>query len=259
MTYNPYPQQDPSSGYQQPYQPYPTQQPYQPYPAQQPYPAYAQAPPPSGSGGKVMLIVVVVIIVIIAVTIIMAGILVVYMQSFSSGPGNTVPTASLITVPFTNTYEGSGTTNGGGWAVKVANLAGTKPALSEITVGIELNSIAVAKLSGVSTTTASVSYTAGTMKWYLKSASGALKFMDGSTAKTLDASSAKNVGVGEFETVQGAYFIYNDVDGDGLMSVGDIVYVYTDSNGDGTPNISGSGYKLDISMTGLTIAMSTLV
>jgi len=257
MTYNPYPQQDPSSSYQ-PYQPYPTQQPYQPYPAQQPYPVYAQAPPPSGGSSKIMIIVVVVIIVIIAFTVITAGILVVYMQSFSSGPGNTLPSASLLPTPFTNPYDGSGTTNGGGWTVQVAAISSSKTLLSEVTVSVLSNGVTVAKLTSVSTTSASLSYTSSSMEWFLlKSSGGTLKFMDSSTAKNLDTTTAKNVDATELQTVQGAYLVFIDNNKDGYLSAGDLVIVYSDVNADGTAEIT-SGCRLQLSMTGTPIASTNL-
>jgi hypothetical protein len=258
MTYNPYPQQpDPSYGYQQPYQPYP-----QTYAAPQQYPVYGPPAQPPRSKSKLIIIIVVVLVVIfIVIPIVFAGLLVVYMQSYSSGPGTQTPTASMVAQSFTNPNEGSGTMNGGGWHLNLISVAGGKAKLSDIKVSVLRNSVTLASLSSISTASSSLSYTAGSagsIKWYmLKSPGSTAKFINSGTAVNLDTTTAKDLNANGFSTVQGAYFIFVDANGDSYLNAGDLIFVYSDVNADGTKEIT-SGCSVQLSMTGATIVSANL-
>jgi hypothetical protein len=259
MTYNPYPQQpDPSYGYQQPYQPYP-----QPYAAPQQYPVYGPPPQPQRSKSKLIIIIIVVVVVVmfIVVPIIIAGVLVVYMQGFSSGPGTQTPIASMVSQSFTNPNEGSGTKNGGGWHLNINVVTGDKAKLSGITVSVQRNGLALATMSSISTTSSSLSYTAsgvGSMQWYMLKSPGATpKFMNSGTAVNLDTTTAKDLNANGYPTVQGAYFIFIDVNGNSYLDAGDTIFVYSDVNADGSKEIT-SGCTVQLSMTGATIASTNL-
>jgi len=81
-SYQPYP--PPAYGYQQPGQ-YGAQYPPQ-YPPQYPYPYYGPPPKPDNTG-KIIKIVVVVLVLVIAVPIVLAGVLIVYLQTLPSSGG----------------------------------------------------------------------------------------------------------------------------------------------------------------------------
>jgi hypothetical protein len=228
-------------------QPYP-QQPYPAYGYQQPYPQYQQqpvayAPPPPASHGiskTVIIIIVIVVVLIIVIPIILAGILVVYMQDFSQGPGTITPSVSMISHTFVNNYEGSGTVNGGGWTITVASISGSSTQLSSVNFRVGSGGLWKYTLSGASSSKADLSYTGGTSnKWYLlKGGTASATFMDGSTPKTLSASTAKDLDVGELQTVQGAAIIVVDYDGGGTLNSGDVIFIYSDTNGNSSPEIS---------------------
>jgi hypothetical protein len=247
MSYNPYPPQQPA------YDPYQQQYPQsyqQPYQAPGTYTAVPYAPPPprkTSTTKKVIIIVVVIIVVMFIVSFIIGAILVVYMQGFSSGPGNSTPLTNMAQNPITNPSS-SQTVNGGGWQVRVVSISGSV-SLSSVTVSIKSSGTTLKSLSAVSTSKSDLSYTAGTMDWYLLKGGGALKFVDGTTTKSLDSSTAKDLGAGEFETVQGATLMVIDTDGSGTLSAGDMVYVYSDIDGNGSPDIE-SGDQLVLSTAG---------
>jgi hypothetical protein len=255
MGYNPYPPQQPT------YDPYQQQyaQPYQqPYPAPGTVTAVPYAPPPPRkmrTSTKVIIIVVIVVVVMIVVSFIMAAILMVYMQDFSSGPGTSTPSISMVQNTFTNPSS-SQTVNGGGWQLRVVAISGPA-SLSSVTVNIKSSGTTMKSLSAVSTTKSDLSYTAASMDWYLLKGGGSLKFVDGTTVKSLDSSTAKDLGAGDFETVQGATLIVIDIDGSGTLSAGDMVYVYSDIDGNGSPEIE-SGDQLELSMAGAVMGSVNL-
>jgi hypothetical protein len=248
MSYNPYPPQPPTyDPYQQQYQP-PYQQAYQAPGTGTPMPYGSPSPPHKRrTSTTVIIIVVVVVVVMIVVSFIMAAILMVYMQDFSSGPGTSTPSISMVQNTFTNPSP-SQTVNGGGWQVRVVSISG-QASLSSVTVSIKSSGTTMKSLSSVTTSKSDLSYTVATMDWYLLKGGGSLKFVDGTTTKGLDSSTAKELGAGEFETVQGSTLIFIDIDGTGTLSAGDAIYVYSDIDGNGSPEIA-SGDQLELSMAG---------
>jgi len=234
---------------QQPYDPYAYQQPYQQYP-QQPA-AYAPPPPASHGFSKTLIIIIVIVVVlIIVIPIILAGVLVLYMQDFSQGPGTTTPTVSMISHTFVNSYEGSGTVNGGGWTITVGSISSSSASLSSVNFRVGSGGLWKYTLSGASSSKADLSYTSGiALKWYLlKGGTPAPTFMDNGVLKTLSTTTAKDLTAGEFETVQGAAMIVVDNDGGGTLSSGDIIYVYSDTNGNSSPEI-GLGDTFEVGDT----------
>ena len=205
---------------------------------------------------KVVIVVVVVVVVILVVLSVMSLILIVYMQSFSSGPGTTAtPSITMNQIPFTNPSS-SQTVNGGGWQVQVMAISGTAK-LSSVTVNIKSSGTTLKSLSAVSTSKSDLSYTVATMDWYLLKGGGSLKFVDSSTVKNLDSSTAKDLGAGEFETVQGSTLVVIDTDGSGTLSAADLVYVYSDTDGSGSSDIE-SGDQLVLSMAGVNMGSVNL-
>jgi len=111
-SYQPYP--PPASGYQQPGQ-YGAQYPPQ-YPPQYPYPYYGP-PPKKEDSGKIILIVIVVLVLVVVVPIVLAGVLVVYLQTLPTSGGDAETSLGLR-------VERS---SGGNWTVWVTS--GTKDAV----------------------------------------------------------------------------------------------------------------------------------
>lgn len=194
-------------------------------------------------------------ILMVAITVVLAGVLVVYMQQFSQGPGDNVPQGTFVASTFSNPYDGT-TANGGGWVVKVQALSGSKPSWGEVTVTITKGGVNFAEMKGVKATVSENEHTATSPMWYLKQATGStLNYVEGGAAVAVGGNEA-NIGAGEFETIQGAYLVVVDNDGDGKMTNGDVVYIYKNYNHDLTNDIeSGS---LAFKMSGGEIGTTNL-
>jgi hypothetical protein len=271
MGYDPYGQQpqqqqqyDPSAGYQppqpQPYDPTPQVGVHSQYQAPGTYAHVPHGPPPPPAKKKMstlMIIVVIIVVIIIVGVSICAGLMaLVWMAPFESGPGDSHAVATLVSMTFSNPDEGT-TTNGGGWATRVTAIAGGKPALSTLTITIKTPAgVEVASLSGVSTSKADLSHS-GNPAWYLKKRSGTMKYAESSEAKNLDYATKGDVAGDEFQTIQGAHFLFLDNDADGTLSIHDMVMTYKDSNGDGENDIT-SGYSVSITVPKGTVGTATL-
>ena len=105
-SYQPYP--PPAYGYQQPGQ-YGAQYPPQ-YPPQYPYPYYGP-PPKKEDSGKIILIVIVVLVLVVVVPIVLAGVLVVYLQTLPQTGGDVETSLGLRVEK----------TAGGDWIVSVTS------------------------------------------------------------------------------------------------------------------------------------------
>jgi len=200
-------------------------------------------------------------ILMVAITVVLAGVLVVYMQQFSQGPGSQAPTGTSVATTFVNPVDGGISSNAGGWSVKVQAMQGSKPSWTEVKVALTKGGVPLAQMNGVKTSEASLYYiagAAGTPKWYEETGpSGTVQFRDGTdVAATALAGNEAKLSAGEFETVSAAYFIVVDTNGDNIMNPGDVVFVYASNDGDTTVDITG--YSLDFTMGGSQICGSSL-
>ena len=189
-------------------------------------------------------------ILMVDITVVLAGVLVVYMQEFSQGPGTQPPQATAVVFPASNSGDGIITNNSGGWTVKIQSMQGLKPSLANVKVSLTKNGVPLAAMDGVRTSTStlwSINGSAGSPKWYLLkgvNSTNAVRFSDSGTAKPL-ASNIGDLSVGEYETIEGAYFVVVDNDGNGLLNTGDITFVYGSNDGDTGRDVGGGGFALE--------------
>lgn len=261
--YNPQPDYqhpyNPQANYQQPYNPQANQQ--NQYQYQQPVPTYNYGVPPPVQKKKTSTIIIVVVVVLIVVFVIVpvvaSFLLISYMNDFSSGPGTTVPSASIIPTQFTNPSEGTKTTNGGGWNVRVSSVSTSSTKISTLSFKVLKNGITVYAMNGISTSTADISYL-GSYSWYLKKeGSSSVVWDDNGQVKTLTSSNTKDLAMTDSQTLQGAAFVFFDTDGSGTLSAGDLALVYSDPNGDGVKEIT-PGMTVEISSGGLACGSTAL-
>jgi flagellin-like protein len=201
-------------------------------------------------------------ILMVAITVVLAGVLVVYMQQFSKGPGTTVPTASTVPTPFTNPVDGTQTSNGGGWSVRVAAISNA-PGWGSVTVQITKDSLPVSKMTAVKAGAGVLWQVNGTgiPKWWAKDGGTvAVAYSNAGAAKSTPAPGASGTGVAvaDLQTFEGASFIVVDVDGSNSMSAGDLVMVFANYAGGTTAQVGGTGYQLEFAMGGTTICSSVL-
>jgi len=212
-------------------------------------------------------------ILMVAITVVLAGVLVVYMQQFSKGPGTSIPNASSTASSFTNPVDGGKTSNGGGWTVQVASISSKDTLWGDVTVQITLNKLPYQKISNVkpSTTPGWFYYTNGTTgitKWYaLAAPAQQMSYCPGSTATNpcagtgAAASALKGDGtlvITDLQSVQRAVMVVVDTDGGGTVTAGDMVLVFASNDGNLGPEITGTGYKLEITLGGQTMCSSPL-
>jgi len=195
-------------------------------------------------------------ILMVAITVVLAGVLVVYMNQFQLNNDSPVNGSSVAT-PFSNPVDSSRTSNGGGWSVKVVSVSGRRPNWGEVTVQLSKNDIPVARMAKVKAMSATFYQTNGTgsMRWYALGAGGAMSFSHNGMAKTAISTAMT---AGDFETLENTYFCVVDIDGNGVLDAGDLVEVYASNNADTTADVGGAGWSLDITIGGNMICASSL-
>ena len=195
-------------------------------------------------------------ILMVAITVVLAGVLVVYMQQFSK-TGTSLPTASSSATAFSNPVDGGMTSNGGGWNVKVISMSSTTTQWSTVTIQIMQNGLPGQSMKGVKATNAKFWSTNGTTKWYAK----ADTTPNVCVATTCAAKTAitPTTTLTDMMTVELAHFIVIDTDGSNTMTAGDLVLVYASALGTTTPTITSSGgYTLEFAISGAVICASPL-
>jgi flagellin-like protein len=195
-------------------------------------------------------------ILMVAITVVLAGVLVVYMNQFQLN--NDPPTnASSVATPFSNPVDGSRTSNGGGWSVKVISVSGHRPNWGEVTVQLSKNDIPVARMAKVKAASATFYQINGTesMKWYALGAGGTMSYSHNGGAKTAITTTMT---AGDFESLENVYFCVVDIDGNGVLDAGDLVEVYASNNADTAVDVGGAGWSLDITIGGNMICSSDL-
>ena len=198
-------------------------------------------------------------ILMVAITVVLAGVLVVYMQQFSKGPGSSVPTATTVPTPFTNPVDGTRTSNGGGWSVRVASISNA-PGWGSVTVQVTKDSLPVSKMAAVKPGAGILwqNNATATTKWYAKGGgTNPIAYSPGGAAKVTPPPPA-TVALADLQTFEGVSFMVVDVDASNSMSAGDLVLVFANSAAGTNALIGGTGYNLEFAMGGSTICSSPL-
>jgi hypothetical protein len=159
--------------------------------------------------------------------------------------------AVLKAEEFTNPYEGTFTTNGGGWEITIDRVSGQPVRLDLLIIDIypkcgHVKTDETLKpwviVQGVSKSRANLTHDGSTQDWYLYSTTnGTPSFFDDGAVKDLYAGSTSDVGpnLNEFWSFENTTFVYLDKDGDGYVSHDDRIYLFSDFDGDGTQEIPG--------------------
>jgi hypothetical protein len=177
------------------------------------------------------------------------------------------PTASSSVISFANPYNNSTnvnrTSNGGGWIVKVVSISSNATGWGASTIQISNNGMIVTKLPRVKPQAGVLWQNNGTSipKWYAKEGgSKPLMVNPKGGAKVVPTPGASGTGVAmvDLMTMEGAFFIVIDVDGNNLMDPGDQVIVFANSKGGNDALINGTGYTLDFVIGGEVICSSPL-
>ena len=197
-------------------------------------------------------------ILMVAITVVLAGVLVVYMQQFSK-TGTSLPTASSSSTAFTNPTDGpAGTSNGGGWNVKVVSISSTTTQWGTVTVQIMQNGLPYQAMKGVKPTNSKFWNTNGTSKFFTKADTTSYFCLNSANPCVATAISATTT-LTELMTVYKAYFIVVDTDASNTMTAGDLVLVYANAIGGTAPTITSSGgYELEFAIGGAVICSSPL-
>jgi len=193
-------------------------------------------------------------IMMVAVTVVLVGVLVVYMSSFTTQNPTSAMSLATTTDSFTNPYD-TQTTNMGGWTLSVASISGDAPDLQQLVITIKTGGVAVATFD-LSTNTAIVQGQTGNVKWYVVP-SGTAQFYDASASSVTAVSSSATIESSEFRSIENAYMVVLDNDGDGKLTPGDAVMVFRDNTGDGTADLN-SGDVVEFKYSGQIIASPSL-
>jgi len=160
--------------------------------------------------------------------------------------------AALKVEEFTNPYETTFTTNGGGWDITIEKVSGQPVRLDLLVVDIypECGHRKTDEtlepwfiVDGVGSPRANLTHDGDPMDWYLYSTTnGTPSFFDNGAVASLGGQNAAHVGpnLNEFWTIENATFIYLDKDGDGYLSNDDRIFLYSDFDGDGIQEIPGT-------------------
>jgi len=187
--------------------------------------------------------------------------------SYGPGPGNIMPNDGFVPTLFNNPVEGNGTRNGGGWAVVVSTISATTTQWSSVTIEVIQNAMALYKVVGIKQSTAniySVNTTAPTPKWFLyanTSLVAGVRYSKNGTKATpfpttkIDSTYGTLV---DLQTVQSAWFIVIDMDGSGTVSAGDMILVFENHSGTTTQEVGGTGWQLQLSVSGGSIGSAYL-
>jgi flagellin-like protein len=197
-------------------------------------------------------------ILMVAITVVLAGVLVVYMQQFSK-TGTSIPTASSSATAFTNPTDGPALkSNGGGWNVKVVSISSTTTQWGTVTVQIMQNGLPYQSMKGVKPTNAKLWNNNGTTKWYAKG-DVTPYYCTGSVSPCVSTVLGTATTLTDMMTVYFTYFIVIDTDGSNTMTAGDLVLVYANAAGGTAPTITSSGgYTLEFAIGGAVVCSSPL-
>ena len=201
-------------------------------------------------------------ILMVAITVVLAGVLVVYMQQFSK-TGTSLPTASSSSVAFTNPVDGGKTSNGGGWNVKIISISSTTTALGTVTVQIMQNGLPYQAMKGVkaaSVLPATAFKNTGTgANWFGLGSGAAINVCPGSVDTCVVVAIGAATTLTDMQTAQGAHFIVVDTDASNTLTAGDLVLVYASSDGNLVSEITSSGgFSLEFAIGGAVICSSPL-
>jgi len=181
----------------------------------------------------------------------------VYFQPVQEVDYDHAPTASAISKSFTNPGDGNITSNGGGWVVSIAAISNREP-WSKVIVRLENNKQTMAEMLVMAKQPNSYwnNNVSDGPKWYAQAFSGPMYYSHNGAGKSRISTAMT---VEDFVTLENAYFIVVDNNGNGYFDRGDFVHVYKSHNGDTLPEIVGLNYTLRfVFHDGETICTSNL-
>jgi flagellin-like protein len=197
-------------------------------------------------------------ILMVAITVVLAGVLVVYMQQYTK-TGFHVPTASSQATPFVNPVDGEKTNNGGGWMVKIVAVSDTSTQWGSVTVQEIQNGLPRIQMNGVKTYTSTFWNTNGTGAHWFAFGHGQMNYCPGGVTTCTVAPLTSTMSFTDMLTIENAFFLVIDTDGGNTLTAGDMVLVYSSDNKDITPEItSAGGFSLEFAVSGTVICSSTL-
>jgi len=198
-------------------------------------------------------------ILMVAITVVLAGVLVVYMQQYTK-TGFHVPTATSQATPFVNPVDTGKTNNSGGWNVKIVSISDAATQWGFVNVQIMRNDLPHIQMTdGVRPYRSTTWNTNGTGAHWFAFGHGQMNYCPGSVNTCTVAPLASTMTFVDMLTIENAYFLVIDADGSNTISAGDSVLVYASDNKDTTPEItSAGGFSLEFSISGTVICSSTL-
>jgi flagellin-like protein len=185
-------------------------------------------------------------ILMVAITVVLAGVLVVYMQAFSQGPGSSNTLVSMVSGQDSNPSQL--TKNSDLWSVDIVKVQGAEVDLSLTTTAITLKTPSGALVSTLipNINGADISYIGGLPKWFMDEyTTNSANYDEGGVVQSVSANAGSIQG-NEFNTIEGGYMIYLDNDGGSTISAGDSIIVYMDNNADGARDLA-SNTRIEIS------------
>jgi len=195
-------------------------------------------------------------IMMVAVSVVLVGVLVVYITGMTTTEqkGNTSVTMTMST--FSNPYSDH-TTNLGGWSMTITGVTGKRPGIQDLRINVKSGGVAVATFD-MHENTSVVSGMSGTVRWYVLEAGNAQFYdADAATPAVVDVQSGSDIDSEEFSSIQKAYIVILDNDGDGRLTPGDTVMVYKDHNADNNADLT-DGDRVELMYSDVIIASPCL-
>ena len=175
--------------------------------------------------------------------------------------------SGFVPTPFNNPVDGNKTSNGGGWAVIISTIFSTSTKWASVTVAIMSSALTVYKIAGIKQSTAdisSVNTTKGQYKWYLyanTTSTAGVKYSKGGANATSFPTNNIDTTYGtivDLETVQSVWLIVIDMDGSGTVTGGDLILVFQNHSGQTAQEVGGTGWELQLSISGGSIGSAQL-
>jgi hypothetical protein len=166
------------------------------------------------------------------------------------------PCGIAVATEFTNPVDGNITSNGGGWKITLKSPEVGAP-WNQVTVNVKTGGVPLVQRQITINQPNSVWNKNGskTAKWYAYGADGPMNYSHDGAVK---ARISPIMDIDDFVTLENAYFVVVDKDGNGRINPGDLVFLYKSYDGDTTPNIGGPGYAIIFITNGSQIAASNL-
>ena len=191
-------------------------------------------------------------ILMFAITVVLAGVLVVYMQSFQNVGGGTNVVASISAKPFSNNHDPE-TINGGGWTIEVVSVKSGTINVNDLIVNVKSSTGGV--ISSMTGASATLKDTSGAADYYLQSDDlPNCNYWLGPSSLSADCTGASG---DEFSTIQNATIIFVDNDASATLTASDTLIVYKNTDGTGSNEVA-SGSSVEIKSSSNKIASTDL-